>query len=196
MTSSKISLIAGKVQLGVFEARFGEALLGFEFRNAGSLFENGPAIGGAAAQDLADASLLDERVGLGAEAGAHEQFLNVAQAAEFAVEQVFAVAGAEQAARDRDLSVMELLLVKLAAANFENHVRGGGSDRCGSRGSNDVVRRAARRWARHPGKRQRGYSPSSAELLLPRFARAARLRLLARSRPRHGRGWRLRPSRR
>ena len=119
---------AREVQLGVFEARFGEALLGFEFRNAGGLFENRAAVGGAAAEDLADASLLDERVGLGAEAGAHEEFLNVAQAAEFAVEQIFAVAGAEQAAGDVDFSGVELLLVEFAAADFQDDVRGDGSD--------------------------------------------------------------------
>ena len=99
---------AGQVQLGVFEAGFGEALLGLELGDAGGFFENRAAVGGTAAEDLADASLLDERVGLGPEAGAHEQFLNVAQAAELAVQQIFAVAGAEQAARDHDFSVHEI----------------------------------------------------------------------------------------
>jgi hypothetical protein len=67
--------------------------------------------------------LLDERVRLRAQAGAHEQFLNVAQAAEFAVQQIFAVAGAKQAAGDDDFSGAELLLVELAAADFQHNVR-------------------------------------------------------------------------
>ena len=50
---------ARQVQLGVFQSRFGEPLLGLELRNAGSLFQNRAAIGRAAAQDLPDASLLD-----------------------------------------------------------------------------------------------------------------------------------------
>ncbi len=130
---------AGQVQLGVFEAGFGQALFGLEFRDSGGFFEDGAAVGGAAAEDLADASLLDQRVGLRAQAGAHEEFLNVAQAAELAIQQVFAVAGAEQAARDVDLTVVKLLLVELTAADFENHVgrrssRGG----CGRRREHGV----------------------------------------------------------
>ena len=61
----------------------------------------------AAAQDLADAPLLDERVRFRPQARAHEQFLNVAQPAELAVQQVFAIAGAEQPPRDHDLARFE-----------------------------------------------------------------------------------------
>ena len=121
---------ARQVELGIFEARFGETLLRLEFGDARSLFENGAAISRTAAQDLPNASLLDHSVGLRPKPGSHEQFLNVAQAAELAVQQVFAVARAEQAARDHDLSRVELLLVELATANFQNHVRRDGSHRC------------------------------------------------------------------
>ena len=114
---------AGEIQLGIFEAGFGETLLGFELRDSRGFFENRAAVGGTAAENLADASLLDQGVGFRAEAGAHEEFLNVAQAAEFAVEQVFAVAGAEQAARDYDFSCAELLLVEFAAADLEHDLR-------------------------------------------------------------------------
>ena len=58
-------------------------------------FNHRAAIGRTAAQNLPDASLLDERVRLRPQARAHEQFLNVAQAAELPVEKIFAVAGAE-----------------------------------------------------------------------------------------------------
>ena len=83
---------AVQVLLGIFQARFGQALLGLEFRDPGGFFNDGAAVGGTAAQNLPDASLLDQRVGLGAEARAHEQFLDVAQAAQFSIQQVFAVA--------------------------------------------------------------------------------------------------------
>ena len=95
---------AGQVLLGVFEARFGQPLLGLELGDAGSFFDDGAAVGGTAAQDLPDASLLDQGVGLRPQTGAHEEFLNIAQAAELAVQQVFAFAGAEQAAGDHDLA--------------------------------------------------------------------------------------------
>ena len=62
----------------------------------GGLFDDGAAVGGLAAEDLPDAPLLDDGVGLGAEARAHEDVLNVAQAAELAVQQIFAFAGAER----------------------------------------------------------------------------------------------------
>ena len=54
--------------------------------------------------------LLDDRVRLRTEPRAHKDVLDVAQPAEFPVQQVFALAGAEQAARDCDLSRLELAL--------------------------------------------------------------------------------------
>ena len=101
---------AGQVQLGVFQTRFRQPLLGFEFGDAGSFFDDGPAVGGTAAQDLPDASLLDQRVGLRAQPGTHEQFLDIAQAAQLAVQQIFAFAGAEQPPVDHDLPSLKLLL--------------------------------------------------------------------------------------
>jgi hypothetical protein len=61
--------------------RFGESLFCLEFRDPRRLFDDGAAVGRTAAQNLADASLLDERVGLRSQARSHEQFLDVAQAA-------------------------------------------------------------------------------------------------------------------
>ncbi len=109
---------ACQVQLGVFQSRFGQPLARLVLGDAGRLFDDGAAIGRLAAQDLADASLLDDGVGLGAKAGAHEDVLNVAQAAELAVQQVLAFAGAEQAARDLDLAGLEGPL-EFAAANLQ-----------------------------------------------------------------------------
>ena len=55
---------ARQVLLGVGQAGFGEALASLEFGDAGGLFDDVAPVGGLAAQDLPDASLLDQRVRL------------------------------------------------------------------------------------------------------------------------------------
>ena len=92
---------------------------------------------GFAREDLADLALLDDRVGLRAEPGVHEQLVDVAQAAELAVHQVLALAVPVEAARDdalgrsvgavaveaRDLQVDLGHLQRLAARGaVEDHV--------------------------------------------------------------------------
>ena len=114
---------ARQVQLGFFEARFGEALLRFELGDAGGFFDDRAAIGRLAAQDLSNTALFDDRVGLRSETGAHEDVLDIAQAAELAVEQVFAFARPEQAARDDDLALLESGAIELATTNLENDGR-------------------------------------------------------------------------
>ncbi len=111
-----------RVELGVLEASFRQPLARFVLGDAGGFFNDGAAVGRLAAQDLPDATLLDDGVGLRAKAGAHEDVLNVAQAAELAVQQVFAFAGAEESARDLDFAGLESAL-ELAAADFEDDVR-------------------------------------------------------------------------
>ena len=51
-----------QIGLGVFESRLSQTLLRLEFRNASRFFNDVAAVGRTAAQNLADASLLDERV--------------------------------------------------------------------------------------------------------------------------------------
>ena len=106
----------------MFEAKFCQPLLRFELRNSGSLFDNRAAVVRLAREDLADASLLDDRVRLGTKAGAHEDVLDVAQPAKFSIQQIFALARTEQAARDHDLASTEPRL-KLAPSNFQYHLR-------------------------------------------------------------------------
>ena len=165
-----------QIQLRILKPRFGQALLRLELRDARCFFENRATISGTAAQNLPNASLLDQRVGLGSQARSHEQFLNIAQAAQLSVQQVFAVAGAEQAARDHDLARLELLLVELASANFQNHVRSRRPDgpcRCGR---NNIVRgQRENRLIVREGDSNR-IDLRCGELLLLRFFRAARLR--------------------
>ena len=111
---------AREVDLGGLQAQLGEALLGLEAGDSGGLFEDGAAVHGLGAEDLADALLADDGVGLAAQAGAHEDVLNVAQAADLAVEQVLGVAGAEEAAGDGDLTGADRGAAKLAAANLQD----------------------------------------------------------------------------
>src|SRR3979411_1083090 len=85
---------AVEIRFSVFEARLGKTLLRLEFRDARSLFNDGAAVRRTAAQNLTDASLLYERVRLRPKTGAHEQFLDIAQTAQFSVQQVFAIAAA------------------------------------------------------------------------------------------------------
>ena len=91
---------AGQIHLGRFEFCFAEALFGFEFCYAGGFFDDGAALHRLGGEDLADAALFDDGVGVRPQADAHEHFLNVAQAADAAVDQVFALAAAIEAAAD------------------------------------------------------------------------------------------------
>src|SRR4029453_16862588 len=63
-----------------------------------------PAVGRTGAQDEPDLALLDDRVRLGAEPGVHQEIVDVAQTADLAVDQVFAVTRAIQPARHFDLA--------------------------------------------------------------------------------------------
>ena len=95
---------AGEVLLGAFELGFGKALAGFELGDAGGFFDYRAAVIGLRAEDLADASLLDNGVAFGAKAGTHEEILDIAQAGGAAIDEVFALAGTVQAAGDGDLA--------------------------------------------------------------------------------------------
>ena len=112
----------GEVLLGGLEAQFGETLLGLEAGDAGGFFDDGAAVEGLGAEKLADAFLADDGVGLATEAGAHEDVLNVAKAADFAVEEIFAVAGAEEAAGDGDFAGADWCAAELAAADLQDDV--------------------------------------------------------------------------
>ena len=70
----------------------------------GGLFDHRPPVLRLRRQNLADAALLDDGVAFRAQAGAHKDVLDVAQPGLAAVDQVFALAGAEQAARDGDFA--------------------------------------------------------------------------------------------
>ena len=68
---------ARQIQARLLQAGFSEALLGFEFRDAGCLFDDGPAVMRLAAQDLPNPPLLDNGIGFRPQTGAHKDVLNV-----------------------------------------------------------------------------------------------------------------------
>ena len=72
----------------------GLLLAALVLRDAGGLFDEQAAIFGLRADDQADPALLDDRVGLGADAGAEEELGDVLQADRRLVDQVLAVAAA------------------------------------------------------------------------------------------------------
>ena len=91
-------------------------------RDAGRLLKDLTALVALAGDDLCDAPLPDDRVPVAAEAGVHEQLVDVAQAAGLAVDGIFALAAAVIAAGDHDLGVFG---VEDAGAVIENerHLR-------------------------------------------------------------------------
>jgi hypothetical protein len=127
---------SGEILFGRLEAKFCEALFGLEAGDAGGLLDDGAAVERLGGEQLADALLADDGVGLASEAGAHEDVLDVAQAADLAVEQVLGVTGAEEAAGDGDLAGTDRGATELTAADLEDDVIGvragcGGVDVCG-----------------------------------------------------------------
>ncbi len=89
---------AREIDLGGLEFGLGQPPLGLVHGDAGSLFDDGAAVHGLGIQDLTDAALLDDGVAIRTQPHAHEDFLDVAQAGHTAVDEVFALAGAIQAA--------------------------------------------------------------------------------------------------
>jgi len=71
--------------LGVFEAGFCQPLLGLELGDACRFFDDGAAISRTTAEDLSDATLFDKGIRFRSQPGAHEEFLDITQAAEFSV---------------------------------------------------------------------------------------------------------------
>jgi hypothetical protein len=63
-----------------------EALFGFEFRDAGGFFDDGAALHWFGGENQADAALLNDGVGVRAQADAHEHFLDVAEPSDAAVD--------------------------------------------------------------------------------------------------------------
>ena len=97
---------AQQVVAGPLDLALGRHLAAAVEGRAGRLLDEEAQLVRLGADDLADAALLDDRVGLGADAGPEEQFGDVAQAAGPFVDEVLGLAGTVEAAGDlqfRDL---------------------------------------------------------------------------------------------
>ena len=111
---------ARQILLGAFQAQLGQPLLVLEARDPRRLFDDGPPVVRLGAEQLPDPLLPDDGVAFRPQARAHEDVLNVAQPAELAVQQVLALAGAEEPPRNHDLAFLRRAL-ELAAANLQHH---------------------------------------------------------------------------
>ena len=94
---------AREVLFGAFEFRLGQPAPCLELRDAGGLLDDRTAVLRFRTEELPDAALLDDCLGLRPQARPHENVLDVAEAGLSSVNQVFAVAGPEQAAGNGDL---------------------------------------------------------------------------------------------
>ena len=83
---------ARQVGARVFESRFGGALAHAKLRDARGFFDDGAPVHRLGGKNLADAALFDDGVVATGETGAGEEILDVAQATDFVVQQVFALA--------------------------------------------------------------------------------------------------------
>ena len=92
-----------EVVLRASELSFRLVLAVAEAGDARGFFEYFAPVGRLGGDDLADASLPDDRISVAAEAGIHQQFCYVAQAHLFTVDVVFALAAAIVAPGDADL---------------------------------------------------------------------------------------------
>ena len=94
---------AGEVLFGLADFTEGLAAVGAELGHAGGLFEDGAAILGTRGEDGINLALGQDRVTRGAHARAHEETLNVLQAARGLIQEVGVCAVAIGPPRDGDL---------------------------------------------------------------------------------------------
>ena len=99
---------AGKIDLRGFQLGFGKTPLGLELRDSGGFFDDRAAVGRLRAENLADAALLDDGVGVRSQADAHEQILNVAQPRHAAIDEILALPGAVQAPANDDFAGLQI----------------------------------------------------------------------------------------
>ena len=95
---------AREILLRRFELQLRGASARFVFGNTRGFFDQLAPIRRTRTQDQPDLALLDDRVCLRAEPCVHQQIVDVAQPADPAVDQVFALAGPVQTARDFDFA--------------------------------------------------------------------------------------------
>ncbi len=77
---------------------------GLVFRDAGGFLDEHPPFGRPRRQNLPDLALLDDRIGLDAQTGIHQEIVDVAQTADLAVDQILALTRSVQTAADLDVA--------------------------------------------------------------------------------------------
>ncbi len=134
-----------QVDLGPFQLPGGFDLSRLELGDAGGFLQDRPSFDGVAGQHRVDLALLDDRVGIGTDAGVHEEFLDVAKTAGLAVEQVVASSVTEQSAAHVDGLGVDgegPALRRIPGGGVDHGVLegegdGGGSERLAPRGSGE-----------------------------------------------------------
>jgi hypothetical protein len=112
---------AQQVGLGELQLAQRFLLLALVLRDTGGFFEDHAALFGLRGKDLVDLTLRHDRVGGAADAGVHEQVMDVLQTAERAIDAVLRLAVAENPAGQRDLIVIHLQGL-LAVGHGQRHL--------------------------------------------------------------------------
>ena len=162
---------AREVLLRGLELELGGAAAGLVLGDAGRLFDQLPPIGGPRRQDQANLSLLDDCVGLGAQARVHQQLVDVLQATVLAVDQVFTLARSIEPSNQFDITSggAELLEHVLGRRRFRRELP------TGARSVAMAIAVGPRNLHRHRAARQRGHAAQSQ----PHFGGAGRLACVA-----------------
>ena len=115
-----------KVRLGVLQLAERLLLLRLVLRDAGSLFEDGASVFRAAVEQLRRAPLLHDGVGAPADAGVHEEIVDVLEPAGGAVDQILRLAVTKDAAGDADFVPLDpqFLLALREGHGYLGHVVG------------------------------------------------------------------------
>ena len=99
---------AHQILVGALQLSLGLLLPVAVAGDAGGLLKDLPAVGGFHRQDLVDLALADDGVALPAQAGVHEQLVDVLQAHRAAVDVVLALPGAVVPAGHHDLALLQV----------------------------------------------------------------------------------------
>ncbi len=99
-------LHAKKVLIDALQAALRLFLANLVLTDAGGLLKNLPPVGRVRLKQDVDAALLDDAVGVDADAGVHEQFLDILEPADLLVQEVLAIAGAIEPPGNDDLGLV------------------------------------------------------------------------------------------
>ena len=93
-----------------------------EARDPRRFLNNRPTLMRLAAQQLSNALLANNSVGVRIEARAHQHIMDIAQAAQLSVQEIFAFSCAEQPPGNNDLAILSMVSLKFSATNFQDDI--------------------------------------------------------------------------